>query len=91
MTVNVDFVFLERKADVTIPYDMVTTSKDGSKKMVRVRDDHGLHPKPVQVGATDYKNYEILSGLSAGDTVYAADDATSGNANGKGPGHGPGF
>jgi RND family efflux transporter MFP subunit len=91
MTVNVDFVFLERKAEVTVPYDMVTTSKDGSKKMVRVNDDHGLHPKPVQVGATDYKNYEILSGLSAGDTVYAADDGPGGNANGKGQGHGPGF
>ncbi|HXP90635.1 MAG TPA: efflux RND transporter periplasmic adaptor subunit [Fibrobacteria bacterium] len=90
MTVNVDFVFLERKADVTVPYDMVTTSKDGSKKMVRIRDDHGLHPKPVQVGATDYKNYEILSGLSAGDTVYAADDA-SGGAESKGKGKGPGF
>jgi RND family efflux transporter MFP subunit len=90
MTVNVDFVFLERKADVTIPYDMVTTSKDGSKKMVRVRDDHGLHPKPVQVGATDYKNYEILSGLSAGDTVYAADDA-NGGTDSKGKGKGPGF
>jgi RND family efflux transporter MFP subunit len=90
MTVNVDFVFLERKADVTIPYDMVTTSKDGSKKMVRVRDERGLHPKPVQVGATDFKNYEILSGLSAGDTVYAEDAAGPG-AEGKGKGKGPGF
>jgi hypothetical protein len=88
MTVNVDFVFLERKVDVAIPYDMVTASKDGSRKMVRVRDEKGLHPKPVQIGATDFKSYEILSGLSAGDTVYAADDANGGNGNAPGKGRG---
>jgi RND family efflux transporter MFP subunit len=89
MTVNVDFVFLERKVDVAIPYDMVTASKDGSRKMVRIKDENGMHPKPVQIGATDFKSYEILSGLSAGDTVYAADDA-NGGGNGAGKGRGPG-
>jgi hypothetical protein len=86
MTVNVDFVFLERKADVAVPYDMVTTSKDGGRKMVRVRDEKGLHPKPVQIGATDFKSYEIISGVSVGDTVFAAEESKAGGAKGGGPG-----
>lgn len=90
MTVNVDFVFLERKVDVAVPYDLVTTSKDGARKMVRIRDSSGLHPKPVNVGSTDYKSIEILGGLAAGDSLFAPDDAKGASGNRpKGPGGPP--
>jgi len=88
MTVNVDFVFLERKVEIAVPYDMVTSSKDGARKMLRVRDEKGLHPKPVQIGSTDFKSYEILTGVSAGDTVFAAEEAAAGGAKGNAPGPG---
>ena len=88
MTVNVDFVFLERKVEIAVPYDMVTTSKDGARRMVSVRDAKGQHPKPVQIGSTDFKSYEILSGVSAGDTVFAVENASAAAKN-KGPGGPP--
>lgn len=104
MTVNVDFVFLERKVEIAVPYDMVTTGSDGMSKTIWVRgkapegDAKGkhagggkgssmmgnFHPKRVQVGSTDYKTYEILSGLSAGDTVFAAPDTSSKSGKGHG-------
>jgi RND family efflux transporter MFP subunit len=90
MTVNVDFVFLERKVELAVPYDLVTTSKDGARKMVRIRDERGTHPKPVQVGSTDFKNIEILGGVEVGDTVYAAEEATGSDRSSKrGPGGPP--
>lgn len=113
MTVNVDFVFLERKAEITVPYNLVTVGTDGITRTVWVRkgpgggpngkdgpgakDDKrpsdkdkapGLRPQRIQVGATDYKNTEILAGLALGDTVFAAPDTTKGTRKG-GPGGPP--
>ncbi len=106
MTVNVDFVFLERKAELTVPYNLVATGSDGVTRTVWVRRGAGappdaksdkkpasdkapgLRPQRVQVGATDYKNTEILSGLSLGDTVFAAPDTSKG-AGRKGGAGGP--
>lgn len=108
MTVNVDFVFLERKAELTVPYNLVATGSDGVTRTVWVRRGAGAAPdaksdkksasdkdkapglrsQRVQVGATDYKNTEILSGLSLGDTVFAAPDTTKG-AGRKGGAGGP--
>jgi RND family efflux transporter MFP subunit len=86
MTVNVDFVFLERKVDIAVPYDLVKTSPDGARKVVRIRGDKGLRPKPVQVGVTDFRSIEILDGLSAGDTVWAEPDNSSGKQSRQGGG-----
>ncbi|MEN9354990.1 MAG: hypothetical protein RL318_2315 [Fibrobacterota bacterium] len=80
MTVNVDFVFLERKAALAVPYDLVQTSTDGARKTVRVRGEKGLRPQPVKVGATDYRSIEILEGLKAGDSVFAASDSAKSGA-----------
>jgi RND family efflux transporter MFP subunit len=104
MTVNVDFVFVERKVDVSVPYDMVSTGSDGATKIVWVRGKAAggdakvrqrpsalagdFHPKRIEVGPTDYKNYEILSGIAAGDTIFAAPDTSSKSSKG-GPGGPP--
>jgi len=107
MTVNVDFVFLERKVGIAVPYDMVATGSDGISKTVWIRgkapegeakSKHpsggkgsmtgNFHPKRIQVGSTDYKTYEILSGLAVGDTVFAAPD-TSAKGGKKGGAGGP--
>lgn len=109
MTVNVDFVFLERKVDVSVPYNLVTVGTDGVTRTVWVRRGPGgapdakeekapksdkdmgpeLRPQRIQVGATDYKNYEVLSGLAAGDTIFAAPDTTKGASRKGGPGGPP--
>jgi RND family efflux transporter MFP subunit len=105
MTVNVDFVFVEKKVEVGVPYDMVTTSSDGSSRLVWVRGKAkdgeekvrrrpsalfgDFHPKRIQVGSTDYKSYEILSGLSVGDTIFAAPDTSSKSSKKGGPGGPP--
>jgi hypothetical protein len=105
MTVNVDFVFVERKVDLAVPYDMVSTAADGATKIVWVRGKTNdgeekvrrkpsalagdFHPKRIQAGSTDYKNYEILYGLSAGDTIFAAPDTSSKSSKKGGPGGPP--
>lgn len=105
MTVNVDFVFVERKVDLAVPYDMVSTAADGATKIVWVRGKAkdgeekvrrrpsalagDFHPKRIQAGATDYKSYEILSGLSAGDTIFAAPDTSAKSGKKGGPGGPP--
>jgi len=109
MTVNVDFVFLERKVEVSVPYNLVTVGSDGITRTVWVRRGPGgapdakdtkkpaadkdkapgLRPQRIQVGATDYKNTEILGGLALGDTVFAAPDTTKAGGRKGGPGGPP--
>jgi HlyD family secretion protein len=46
---------------------------------VLVRSAKGvLESKPVRIGATDYRNTEILEGVAAGDTVWISDSTQSG-------------
>jgi RND family efflux transporter MFP subunit len=108
MTVNVDFVFLERKAEVTVPYGMVSTSSDGMSRTVWVRSVpgaageakeekapkaktqvSGFRPKRIQLGATDYKNYEVLGGIALGDTIFSAPDTSKAGGRKAGPGGPP--
>lgn len=109
MTVNVDFVFLERKAEITVPYNLVTVGSDGITRTVWVRKGAGggpdskdakapaagkekapgLRPQRIRVGATDFKNIEVLGGLAAGDTVFAAPDTTRAGGRKGGPGGPP--
>lgn len=44
MTVNVDFVFLERKVEVAVPYNLVTVGSDGITRTVWVRKGPGGAP-----------------------------------------------
>lgn len=107
MTVNVDFVFLERKVAVAVPYNLVTVGSDGITRTVWVRKgpdgapdskdrkpsdkdkSPGLRPQRVQIGATDFKNTEILGGLALGDSVFSAPDTSKGGGRKAGAGGPP--
>ena len=82
MTVGVDFVFLQKKVAVAIPYESIQTGSStsgdtsGSAGTVLVKDPKGvLVSKPIRIGVTDYRNTEVRQGLSAGDTVWIPDSA----------------
>lgn len=68
---NVDAeILIEESSDVLIiPIEAV--SKVGQKYIVQTKDEDGNQvPVAVEVGITNEKYVEILSGLSEGDTIY---------------------
>ncbi len=86
INVNVDFVIMEKKQVVGIPYHFV--KKNGNESFVSVvtKDTKGkefINQKKIKTGLTDYKFYEILSGLSEGDTVYYKPETGDNPANKK--------
>jgi RND family efflux transporter MFP subunit len=74
MTVAVDFVFMEREVPVAVPSSAIQKGKgpEGSTVMVKGPDGKVVS-RAVRVGATDYRNTEILEGLVAGDSVLVQD------------------
>lgn len=86
ITVNVEFVILEKKTVLGIPnryvqkgpkgysVSKILEKEDGSEEVVRV---------PVTVGATDYVHYQILSGLEEGDIVLFKDNIQQGRRKNK--------
>ncbi|MFP4014747.1 MAG: efflux RND transporter periplasmic adaptor subunit [Chitinispirillaceae bacterium] len=73
INVNVEFVILDKKNVLAVPYHFVR--KQGKRQSVQVvrADKEGnetIETVPVKTGDTDYRNYEILSGLKEGDIVY---------------------
>lgn len=72
MTVAVDFVFMEREVPVSVPASAIQKGKEGSTVAVKGADGKTV-PRVVRVGATDYRNTEILEGLAAGDSVLVPD------------------
>lgn len=70
MTVAVDFVFMEREVPVSVPPSAIQKGKGKEGSTVTVKGADGkTAPRVVRVGATDYRNTEILEGLVAGDSV----------------------
>lgn len=91
LTVAVDFLFLDKKVDVAVPYSAIKTGKRKGNATVTVRGPDGKAvPKEVKTGVTDYRNTEILEGLAAGDTILVArTEKTAGNSNAAGGPPGP--
>jgi HlyD family secretion protein len=134
VNVHVEFVVLEKKVDLAVPYHYVQKKdgtytvlvrgggkrggKDGAMRAAK-RDstkDSGRpamgdgprggtrkgakgswmsgkksgrsRPVEVQVGATDYRNYEVVSGLSAGDSVVYKPPRQESEKEPRGPGGG---
>src|SRR5215469_3618268 len=52
-----------------IPSEAVLTGQDGSKSVMVVGSDGIAHKKPVTLGLSDGKGVQVLSGVSATDTV----------------------
>ncbi len=72
INVNVEFVILEKKGVLGVPAQYVQ-NREG-KYSVMMAEAQGpregkVRPRPIQVGATDYRNYEVLSGLKEGDVI----------------------
>ncbi len=71
ITVNVDFILMEKDSVLAIPYYYV--KKEGKERFVYV--NRGTEELPtiekqvVTVGETDYQQYEVLSGLTKGEVV----------------------
>lgn len=64
-----------------IPQSAVLTAQDGSKSVMVVGSDGAAHKKPVTLGISDGEDVQVLSGLSATDTVitggaYGLDEGT---------------
>ena len=73
INVNVEFVLMERKDVLGIPTYFVERKGDGWFVNLVKKDKTGeekIAKIPVRVGRTDYKNFEIKSGLKEGDMVY---------------------
>lgn len=67
VNVAVDFVILEKDGVLGIPNHFVRGNP--GNQMVMKETPEGLNPTPVTLGKTDYRHYEVLSGLSEGDVI----------------------
>ncbi|MBC7693161.1 MAG: efflux RND transporter periplasmic adaptor subunit [Methylotenera sp.] len=73
MTANVTFLVSSKSGVLTVPNDALKVQ--GSKYSVQLKSPEGEKPaeRLIQVGMTDGKKTEILSGLSEQDVVLAAE------------------
>jgi HlyD family secretion protein len=76
VNVNVDFVIFEKKDVLGAPFFYVKKENDRAFVQQQTqKDPHKPFLKriPVTLGNTDYKFYEILSGLNEGDVIVLRD------------------
>ena len=64
-----------------VPSEALQTAADGSKSVMAIAADGAAHKHPVTIGIQSAKEVQILSGITAKDTVittgaYALDDGT---------------
>ncbi len=72
INVNVEFVILEKNSVLGVPNRFVEKTPKGYFVNRVIKKSDGtevIKPVKVTVGKTDYKHYEILSGLQEGDAV----------------------
>ena len=78
MTAQVFFTVSEARGVVTVPIAAVFSPPQANgASFVRVPGPQGTPPRPVQTGLRDREKVEILSGLSAGDTVLLPQTAAA--------------
>jgi multidrug efflux pump subunit AcrA (membrane-fusion protein) len=70
LTAYVDIVTNEVK-DVLIVPDKAVLRSNGKDYVFVVDDDDILHQREVALGATDYENTEVLSGVEEGERVVS--------------------
>jgi RND family efflux transporter MFP subunit len=73
INVNVEFVILEKKDIIGVPYHFVR--KQNGKMFVdiatkSINKKETITPREIVTGLTDFRNYEVVSGLKEGETVY---------------------
>lgn len=80
INVNVEFVIMEKNNVIGIPADYVI--KEDSLSFVKTpATESGAESfvkKNVRLGATDYKNYEVISGINEGDVIILENSSATG-------------
>lgn len=68
---NAAIDFIDKSKDNTLLVPVEAVYKDKQEFFVLLKQDNGKEPlvRPVETGISDDKNIEILSGVSAGDTL----------------------
>lgn len=69
INVNVDFILFEKKQVLAVPAYMVKRGPAGTFVFIKDNSEKGFKKRTVTLGATDYRNYEILDGLKEGEVV----------------------
>lgn len=81
VNMNVDLVLLEKKNVLGVPYSMVSREIKKKKMIykVTIADDQKI--RKIEVGMTDYKYYEVISGLKEGERVMKVLDTPDSQSN----------
>jgi multidrug efflux pump subunit AcrA (membrane-fusion protein) len=79
--VRVSIVGVTLDKALKVPVSSILTAQDGAKSVMVVGTDSAAHRKPVTLGIQDAEDVQILSGISASDTVittgaYGLDEGT---------------
>jgi len=56
-------------AAVTVPREAVNTNPDGSQTVTVIDDQNTAHVRPVVLGVSDAKGYQVIKGVVAGEKV----------------------
>lgn len=69
MNANIDFTIEEKNGVLSVPLDAVIRDKDGD--FVYIKQNNSKEPvkQAVRLGISDEKNVEVVSGITADDTV----------------------
>jgi macrolide-specific efflux system membrane fusion protein len=73
MTANVVFLIDSKKDVVLVPNEALRVQDNKYSLLVRVPNQELPVEKPIEVGLSDGKKTEVLSGVDAGETVLAAE------------------
>ena len=71
MNATVDFVVEAKDNVLLVPVDTVHKENGESYVLLKQNGSNELVKSPVKLGITDDKNYEIISGITAGDTIIS--------------------
>ena len=69
MNAAVDFIARSKDNVLLIPGEAVLREKDGNFVLIKDADGQSQQQQPVQLGISDDKNVEVLSGIDAYDTI----------------------
>jgi macrolide-specific efflux system membrane fusion protein len=73
MTANIDIIVAEKESAAVIPWDSFSEDEDG-KTYVYVGDIMQKEKHFIETGILDGDNIEVVSGLSAGDSILIKKD-----------------
>jgi membrane fusion protein, macrolide-specific efflux system len=69
MNAAIEFIVEERRNAILVPVEAVQSDGDGYFVLLKHNGDKNPLKRPVRLGKTDEKNYEVLSGITAADTI----------------------